>query len=324
MAPKPSFAARALASLLALALTLAPGLARADQAPADRADVLLDEGTDLFTMQADYDGALQRFHESYRLRPSWKALNGIALVYQQQGKYVDAILAYEQLLSEFGATLSDGQMATVRRRLGELEKRVGVVVVKIPQEGAFVTIDGHEVGRGVAEVRERLLPGPHTLVATLELHQTLTRRIHARPGIEQPLEVELGAERIKVVVEKQPVRFEQRFAGWVPWATMGTGVGLALAGGALHYSAAQDFRDFDALVASQVQVGDMSKDVDDSLKRQGDIKQTTAVSLYAAGGAALATGLVLLFINRPRPAYGEARGARVVFGGTSVGLALDF
>src|SRR5689334_5909884 len=138
MPPTRSMTTRAVACLLAAALVTAPTAAQARRrkpkpapaapapaptpaaeaapaadapapAPQDPADALLDEGTRLFTEQADYDGALQRFQESYRQRPSWKALNGSALVYQQQGKYVDAIATYERLLAEFGATLSAAQ-----------------------------------------------------------------------------------------------------------------------------------------------------------------------------------------------------------------------
>ncbi len=317
-----------LATLIAAAVALAsarPSLARADQvAPGPHpADVLLDEGTRLFTEEADYDTALLRFQESYRQRPGWKALNGMALVYQQQGKYVEAIDAYERLLAEFGATLTDGQMTTVRRRLGELEKRVGVVVVKIAQDGAHVAIDGREIGRGPAEVRVRLLPGPHTLVATLDGHQTLTRRLEVEAAKPLPLAVQLEIEKVKVVVEQQAVRYERPYPTWVPWTTVGGGVALALVGGALHYSAAQDFDEFDALVEAAVSSGHEAATVDQSARESGELKQIAAISLYAVGGAAIATGVVLLFFNRPQPVEPGPR-ARVMFGGTSVGVAVDF
>jgi tetratricopeptide (TPR) repeat protein len=304
-----------------------PPAAPVEAAPAapavDPADALLDEGTHLFTEEADYDGALSRFQESYRTRPSWKALSGMALVYQQQGRYVEAIDTYERLLHDFGATLTDAQMSTVRRRLGELDQRVGVVVVKIAQPEAVVYIDGHEVSRGAGEVRVRVLPGPHTLVATLERHETLTRRIDAQPGHALPIDVRLGAERVQVVVQQQ--RFERPYPTWVPWLTMGGGVLLALTGGGLHYAAIQDFDAFDAKVAAEVPVGGMALPVDDAFKRSGERKQDAAISLYALAGVTAATGLVLLFFDRPRPVESRAAGsARVYFDGRSFGVAGAF
>jgi hypothetical protein len=191
-------------------------------------------------------------------------------------------------------------MSRVRTRLGELEQRVGVVVVTIAQPDAVVYIDGHEVSRGAGEARVRVLPGPHTLVATLERHETLTRRIDARPGKDVPVDVRLGAERVKVVVQKQ--RFERPYPTWVPWSTMGAGLVVALAGG-------------------------MAGQVDESKKDAGELKQTIAISLYALGGAAVATGVVLLFFDRPRPVEAgpaPAASAHLFFDGRSFGVAGTF
>jgi tetratricopeptide (TPR) repeat protein len=311
------------AAVLVAVLAAAPARGLAEP-PADQADALLDEAQRLYTTQADYDGALQKFRGSYELRPSWKALSGMALVYQKQGRYVDAITAYERLLSEFGATLSESQLATVRKRIAELDKRVAVVVVKITQDAALVTIDGQAIGRGPAEVRVRLLPGPHTLVATLERHETITHQLEAQPGHELPIEVELPGERVRVVVEKHPIHYVQRFPTWVPWTTMAAGAAVALVGGGLHLAAASDYRDFDAAVAKAGRVGQPPATVDESAKRAGDRKQVAAISLYAVGGAALATGLVLLFVNRPRALEADAGPSHLVFTGTGVSLALDF
>jgi hypothetical protein len=294
----------------------------APEPPPDPADALLEEARRLFSDDADYEGALSRFQESYRMRPSWRALSGVALVYQQQGKYVEAMDTYEQLLLEFGATLNETQMATVRKRMNELEQRVSTVELRMAQPDAVVYIDGHEVSRGAATARVRVLPGPHTLVATLVRHETLTQRIEAHPGSATPVEVRLPAERVKVVVQKQ--RLERPYPTWVPWMTMGGGVALALVGGGLHIAAAQDFDAFDAKVAAEVQPNGPAAAVDESLRHSGERKQVAAISLYAVGGAAVATGMVLLFFNRPQPVETGATTAQVFFDGSSFGVAGTF
>jgi tetratricopeptide (TPR) repeat protein len=294
-------------------------LAAAPVSAADPADDLLAQGSRLYTEEADYDGALQRFQESYRRRPSWKALSGMALVYQQQGRYVDAIDTYERLIAEFGPTLTDAKLTSVRKHLAELEQRVGVLLLNIAQPNTVVYVDGHEVGHGPGEVRVRVLPGPHTVVATLERHETMTRRVEAQPGLAHPVDVRLGAERVKVVVRRP--RLGRPLPTWLPWATMGSGALLGLAGGGLHYWAQRDFDAFDAKVAREVQLGMPPGQVDESLKRSGEMKQVNAIALYAVGGAAVATGLLMLLANQLPPSEGSAR---VVFGGTSIGVAFDF
>jgi hypothetical protein len=295
--------------VLVLAVCLAmPAVVVAQPAPTpDEADRLLDEGTRLFAEEADYDGAMQAFQRSYQLRPSWKALNGIALVYQQQGRYVEAIETYERLLGEFGSTLSEGQTSTVKKRIAELEKRVVVLEVDVRQPGARVTVDGREVGVGPWKGRVRLLPGEHVVVATLEGHRTLDKHVVVEPGGQTALTIELEPEQVKVVVKEKPVRFERRLPAWVPWATMGAGVGLAVVGGGLHALAASDFDAFDESVADEAAMNPMCgiatcpADGDPDLKDRAELEQTAAISLYVVGGAALATGAVLLYVNQPRP-----------------------
>jgi hypothetical protein len=299
-----------------LALVLAvPTVARAQQPPAapappaaapDEADRLLDEGTRLFTEDADYDGALHAFQQSYEIRASWKALNGMALVYQQQGKYVDAIDAYERLLRKFGPTLTEGQASTVKKRIGELEKRVVVLKLDVRQEGATVTVDGKEIAHGPWKGSVRLLPGEHVVVASLDGFRTLDRKVELAPGGDTALTIELEPEKVKVVVKEKSVKLVRRFPTWLPVATMGAGVGLALVGGGMHVWAASDFNAFDDSVAKAAMMnpnpdGSLKPQTGDtSLKSSGEIKQGTAITLYVIGGAALATGAVMLYYNRPR------------------------
>src|SRR5262249_31835327 len=149
------------------------GRARADDAAdvqEQKAQALLDEGTRQFTEDADYEGARASFEESYRTKPSWKALNGVALTYQEEGRFLDALETYERLLGEFGASLSDAQRATVSKRTAELEKRIGVLAIDAPQQGVRVIVDGREQGVGPLTKEVRLLPGAHLVVATLEHH----------------------------------------------------------------------------------------------------------------------------------------------------------
>jgi tetratricopeptide (TPR) repeat protein len=93
-------------------------LARAASAePPDEAERLLEEGVRLFTEEAEYGRARDLMLRSYDLRKSWKALNGIALTYQEQGHHVEALRWYERLLAEFGDQLTSEQRGRAPRCL---------------------------------------------------------------------------------------------------------------------------------------------------------------------------------------------------------------
>src|SRR5687767_9334991 len=120
----------------------------AETQPADEADRLVDEGSRLFTEDADYAGALEHFTRSYDLRPSWRALNGIAAVRSEQGRYVEALDLYERLQHEFGPTLSPKIAAAVEKRITAMLERVAFLAVEAPQAGVRVIVDGRVVGTG--------------------------------------------------------------------------------------------------------------------------------------------------------------------------------
>jgi hypothetical protein len=314
--------------LLILSLVVAPLAARAQEsnvtdsreAAAARASALLDEATRLFSEEADYDGALMRFQYSYLEKPSWEALNGIALVYQQQGKYLDAIESYEQLLGEFGEQLDEGQRSRIAKRIAELEKRIGAVTVAVTQEGTSVAIDGRELRRVTGPQRVRVLAGHHTLVASLDKHETMARLIEVRPQSEVTIEIELRPLQVEVVVARP--RYQRRFPRWVPWTVMGGGLGVVAVGGFLHHSGGEDVRDFDAQVRAGRQGVPVAADPD--LNRMGEAKQAVGISLYVVGGAAVVTSVVLMVLNQPRPVEVRAGTPRPVVAGKIVGVAVDF
>lgn len=310
---------RAVLAIAALAAVLAtPDRAVADAADDARADALLDEGTRQFTEDADYEGARQSFQQSYEVRPGWKALNGIALTYQEQGRYLDALETYERLLAEFGDGLTDAQRATVNRRLRELEARIGRIELRVDQPEARVLVDGKP-----ALPVTRVLPGAHVIIATLAGHEPFTRSVDVRAGESVAVEVTLAplAERVRLVVEKRASRFERRFARWVPWSVVAGGATLLAAGGGFTWAAATDFAAFDEEVRRSAGEMPAAQQVDDSLKRDAELEQGIAVGLYVVGGAAIVTGLVLVLINQPRY-VGEV--VPLPGGGATVGVSGTF
>jgi hypothetical protein len=294
--------------LLVLALLLGTSItAGADADP--EAQRLLDEGTRLFTEDASYDAAREAFQRSYEIAPSWRALNGIALTYQEQGRFLDAIVTYEKLIADLGGTLTPEQRATVDKRRAALEARVGVVELLAEQAGAAITVDGNPVGTAPLSQNVRVMPGRHVVVATLDGHLPLTRAFDVGAGQRVIEKVVLAPER--VVVKTAPVQLERRMPRWVPYATLAGSGALLVTAGVLHLAARESFDDFDASVAA----GAMPKSVpgDRDAYDRGTLENRLAIGAFVAGGLGAVAGALLAALNQPRPV--EVQPAR---GGVSV------
>lgn len=281
---------------LLVAAALATLHARSAHAEDPEARRLLDEGTRLFTEDANYPAARATFQRSYAAEPSWRALNGVALTYQEQERHLDAIVTYEALLREFDATLTDDQRATVKRRLSALEAKVGVLEVRADQTAAAIALDG--VPLGVAPLREsvRVMPGKHVVVATLAGYETLTRTLDVSAGSRTPVALVLAP--VKTIVKVAPVRYERRFPRWAPYAAFG-GAGALVAGGiVLQLVARSNFDEFDRRVAA---VGSpTSVPGDTALRDRAILQDRLSIGAFAVGGLGVVAGGLLMALNQPR------------------------
>jgi hypothetical protein len=286
------------ACILSLAILVAGiPVAHADDPEAQK---LLDEGTRLFTEQAAHDSARATFERAYAIEPSWRALNGIALTYQEQGRVLDALATYERLLVEFDRVLEDAQRSTVKARIAKLERQIAVVELVLEQAAAL-TIDSEDLGTGPLRMTRRLMPGNHTVVATLAGHRTLKQSITLTAGQKLPLTLVLERESERVVVKLEPQRVARRMPTWVPWTTLGTGVGLVVIGGTLHALSVRDEAAFADSVAAGSGSPPMAVPGDVELHDRARLERKLAIGGYVLGGLGAAAGAILLFLNQPRP-----------------------
>lgn len=133
---------------------------------------------------------------------------------------------------------------------------------------------------------ERLLrPGPYLLSATHKGYQLPDVKLTLAPGQKLGYRLEVEDQR--------------RWAAWKPWAVMGAGAALAVGGRLIHLKARDDFRAFDAKV-NELGGWMPPEGLVDTRPRARNL-QRLAVGSYAVGGAAVVTGLVLLYANRLQP-----------------------
>jgi hypothetical protein len=181
------------------------------------------------------------------------------------------------------------ERATTFKKL--IEQQLSRVEITCDAPGAVVSMDGQVLFTAPGRYEGLVRPGKHSITATKEgflptdMNQTLL------PG-------ETASLSVKLYTATDLTRYRRQWSAWKPWAVVGAGAAVALAGGALHMQARGSFEKFDTRI---VECGGCipAQEVTD-LRTRGTSMQQLAFGAYAVGGAALVTGAVLAFINRPQ------------------------
>jgi len=175
--------------------------------------------------------------------------------------------------------------------------RLSVVSISISEKGAAVMLDGEKVMSGPGKISRLILPGKHQLIAEKAQMLTYTKELMLEPGKKTAFEIDM-------VPLSEGVVMKRRWKTWKPWAIAGTGAGLAALGGVAYLLASSDFNTFEARVADRCPMGCLESELPKSVTRletRAEAENIVSVSLFVAGGAVAATGIVMIFMNRPRP-----------------------
>lgn len=183
-----------------------------------------------------------------------------------------------------------------------LEGQLTHLRVTCDVDGASVSLDGHPLFSGKGDKTMLLLPGSHEIVAAKPGFMTETTPLVLVPGKEIVHAVKLAKLEVKT-------RMVRRWNARAPWLIVGAGAGALVLGGVLDLQARSDYQSFDNQVALQCPAGcgptmptGMQKvsSSTESLRTKARVENIGGVSLLAVGGAAVAAGLVGVYLNLPR------------------------
>ncbi len=180
-----------------------------------------------------------------------------------------------------------------------LEKQVTKVTIKSSQKDVQVSLDGKPLFKSPGETTLVALPGSHQLVASKEGFLTHTEVLNFVGGEDASSEVKLIP-----LAEAQNYRLERRWARWKPWTVLGGGLATMAAGMGTRFLASSDFNRYDNDVTilcppQGCAADELPQSTKDVLSR-AELEDTISSGLLIAGGAAVATGAVLLYFNRER------------------------
>ena len=182
-----------------------------------------------------------------------------------------------------------------------VEKQIATVDISCSKPGAKISVDGKEVftvgpdgkaGHFVGRVKI----GKHTFVAEKPGYNAQVDAPFIGPGETYRLELTL-------YTAEELTRYKRKWnAKWMPYAVIGGGAALAGAGVLLELSANSSYSDYDAAVAKCNQASNSMGCANDGsvadMRKSGDTKKTMGYVGYGVAGAAVVTGVILLWVNR--------------------------
>ena len=252
---------------------------------------------DSYYRQGKYADALREFRESYRLSQKVDLLYNIGQVYERMGKLAEAIKTYGEYLNR-----SKRDEPALRSKIANLEATLHSTSVEIlsPVEGATVVVDGKQVGNTPLSNAVKVTPGSHRIKVTKAGYAPFSAYVAVAAGssvrVQADLERRSGTPQPATIATPTTpttapsgtgtaASSQKRGRSLWTWIALGGGTGLVALG----------------LIAGSVAMN-KAKDAQTS----SDSTATTAKQLaltsdlaLVAGVAALATGAVLFFLDRP-------------------------
>lgn len=241
--------------------------------------------------------AADRYREALAL---WEhpAINyNLALALLQLDQPIETYKRLEAALKYGAAPLDADKFEQAQRYRALVEKQVSRIELRCDVDGAVVKLNGQQVLVGPGTYKTMVRAGAITVVASKEGFLTNEQSPTLLGGETRTLELTL-------VAAEQAVEYRRLFAAWIPFAVLGAGAALAGGGVGLHLSARNQFAAYDRGIEGCVDVatGGCVPSLDlAALKTQAQGQQAGALVLYSVGGAAIAAGAVLLYVNRPQP-----------------------
>lgn len=268
-----------------------------------RAQQLFDEALAL-SDQNRWSEACPKFRESLAADPGVGTLLNVASCSAREGKVLEAVREYKQA-QQLNATTKDPERKRVvdgqiKQALKDLSARYGRVALKIAPADARsrVTIDGVLQKEASADGID-LLIGDHTVVVEAEGFVRHEAKISIVGG--QDAAVPIGLEAVKKPAPPPPpARTRASALSTAGWITGLVGAG-GLAGGAALLVFAADraaaIRDECGPLLAPPSCPGGSTERANELAQEGKAYATGGYVLLGVGGAALATGIVLLVID---------------------------
>jgi hypothetical protein len=176
-----------------------------------------------------------------------------------------------------------------------VEGQLADVEVSCNQAGAKISVDNNEVFTAPGKYTAKVRAGKHTFHGDKQGYNARVETPYVGAGEKFRIE-------LKVYTDPELTRHKRRWATktWLPYAVIGTGVVVGAVGGLFHMSAQTSYDSYNARVAECPRTDPCSNTQPElvKLRDSGDSKTTLGYVGYGIAGAAVVTGVTLMYINR--------------------------
>jgi len=179
-----------------------------------------------------------------------------------------------------------------------VEKQLADIEVSCDKIGAKVSVDGKEAFIAPGKFTEKVRVGKHTFVAEKQGYNARITAPYIGPGEKFRIE-------LKLYTTEDLTRYHRKWDNaWFPYVVLGAGAVVGLAAGGVELSAQSSYDQFNTRVAAcntAAQGCSIDTPGIKSLRDSGDSKRMLGYIGYGIAGAAIGTGVVLLWVNRQQP-----------------------
>jgi tetratricopeptide (TPR) repeat protein len=274
------------------------------QEETSEAKELFDKGVKLYK-EGQHAEALEKFQQSYEIRPHWRLHLNIGLCYMEMSMYTRARAEFDTFIKKGADELDEDALELVNAELAKLDEIVAILYIETLVEDALIELDGTEIAAGSIEVD----PGFHVLKASRDgdvffKEEFLLSKADRRAFTIGTLPEEEGEE-----VEAPPVEEKKGKktspAVWVMSALTVALTATAVATGAVAVKKHGDVEQLDSQATDLFESGGLTEEAkQDYLSKRADAVETgkalgyATTAFIAAAGASLAATIVVAAVTR--------------------------
>lgn len=246
----------------------------------------------------------------------------LALAQLNAGEDANARANLKLALEHGEKALGPEEFAEAQKQLRTLEQQLGQLRVSCQTRGAEVAMNGKVLFTGPGSYEGWAKAGTHQISAKRPGYAAEDRRVLVTAGRLKDVD-------LKLVTLGEASDKDRRWAVWKPWLVVATGAGIAAGGGVFHTLSIRDFQSYDEKILLNCPTDGCPEEPPrlKEKRERAERRQLIAYGSYAAGGALLVTGAVLLYMNRPRVGR-EAANSRIALtpeiSSASIGVSLSF
>jgi hypothetical protein len=267
-----------------------------------------------FEEKGQFKEALERFQRARGVKATPQILFHVGLCEAKTGALVEGLVDLEravELAKSEGNTqvvsAAESEIASLRPRVPKVE-----LVLQGSERPSKMSLDDKPLAESTFDAALPVNPGDHVLKATFATGEA-TRRFSIKEGEQSRIELgppaagekpppppPVGQRSQPPVDEPKPPQKDEPAGGNVlPWVLIGGGV-VATAGGFFLWKLRGDQVDkLDAICPARDSCPSSRASEVDDLEGKGKLYTTLGIGSWVLGGAALATGAILLVGSKP-------------------------